>query len=132
MIAREHWATTMRLSLRSLTETKGNHHARRLRLYLPARRAVHAARSMATGTAAASGCRHPKGTMMPCLPCQAQRAALVTAARRLDIRGVAAAITTAATINADKLRGMTQAEINAKYGAPTRPATPYRRPGRTV
>jgi len=69
---------------------------------------------------------------MACLPCQQQRAAFITAARSLDIRGVATAIATAATINADKLRGMTQAEINAKYGAPTRPATPYRRPNRTV
>jgi len=69
---------------------------------------------------------------MACLPCQQQRHAFVRAARSLDVRGVTQAVRTAAAINLDKLRGMTPEEVNAKYGGPTRPATPYRRPNRTV
>jgi len=70
---------------------------------------------------------------MGCLPCQQQRRAFTTAARALDIRGVAHAVRTATNINVDKLRGMTQDELNAKYGGTVRPATPYRRPpNRTV
>jgi len=70
---------------------------------------------------------------MACLPCQQQRRALVTAARRFDLRGAARAVGTAVAINVDKVRGV---DVNAKYGGQrpaTRAATPYRRPpDRTV
>ena len=69
---------------------------------------------------------------MACLPCQQQRHAFVRAARSLDARGVVQAVRTATAINLDKLRGMTPDEVAAKYGSPARPATPYRRPNRTV
>jgi len=71
---------------------------------------------------------------MACYPCQQQRQAFVRAARTFDLRGAARAVGTAAAINYDKVRGLSQAEVDAKYGGrPVVRATPYRRPpDRTV
>jgi hypothetical protein len=67
---------------------------------------------------------------MPCLPCQQQRQAFVTAATKFDLRGAAQAVTRGVAINVDKLRGV---DVNKKYGGqPVVKATPYKRPGRTT
>lgn len=60
---------------------------------------------------------------MACSGCLGVRRNLVTAARRLDIHGVADAVRQAARINLEKARGT--------YGNTTTPVvkgTPYRRP----
>ena len=65
---------------------------------------------------------------MACLPCQQQRQAFVHAARKMDLRGVAQAIGTAAAINVDKLRGV---DVAKKYGGSSVTvvkAKPYKRP----
>lgn len=66
---------------------------------------------------------------MACSACQQARARAAQAARTYNVRGVAAAVGQAVSINVDKLRGMTQDEVNAKYGATTgstaKPAAPY-------
>jgi hypothetical protein len=65
---------------------------------------------------------------MACLPCQQQRRAFLTAARKFDVRGAAQAVATGVAINVDKMRGV---DVAKKYGQPvtnTAKATPYRRP----
>jgi hypothetical protein len=63
---------------------------------------------------------------MPCGPCAQQRRALVVAARKFDLRGMAGAVTRGSAIAADKLRGV---DVEAKYGTqPVVKASPYRRP----
>lgn len=64
---------------------------------------------------------------MACSACQGARARMAQAARAYSVRGVAAAVSDAVAINVDKLRGLTQDEVDAKYGAKpgAKPATPY-------
>ena len=66
---------------------------------------------------------------MACSACQQARQRAVQSARAYSIRGVAAAVSDAVAINVDKLRGLTQDEINAKYGGSStgksKPAQPY-------
>lgn len=64
---------------------------------------------------------------MACSACQQARQRAAQAARSYSIRGVASAVSDAVAINVDKLRGLTQDEITAKYGGKTgvKPATPY-------
>ena len=65
---------------------------------------------------------------MACSACQQARSRAAQAARTYNLRGVVSALSDAVAINVDKLRGMTQDEVNAKYGAApssTKPATPY-------
>lgn len=65
---------------------------------------------------------------MACSACQQARARAGQAARTYNLRGMASAVGDAVAINVDKLRGLTQAEIDAKYGGTqtgTKPATPY-------
>lgn len=64
---------------------------------------------------------------MACSACQGARARFAQAARTYSVRGVASAVSDAVSINVDKLRGMTQDEVNAKYGGTpgVKQATPY-------
>lgn len=65
---------------------------------------------------------------MACLPCQQQRQAFMTAARKFDLRGAAQAVSRGVAINVDKLKGV---DVAQKYGAPPK-AKPYRRPDRST
>lgn len=68
---------------------------------------------------------------MACSGCNQARAQFVSAARTFNARGMVQAMGTAVAINSDKLRGLSQEEINAKYGGRPAPsvtlATPYQR-----
>lgn len=64
---------------------------------------------------------------MACQSCQQARSRAIQAARSFNLAGVASAVSDAVAINADKLRGLSQEEINSKYGgnSKVRVATPY-------